>query len=246
VLYVKRNALIIGSALTVAGAVILAVCAPSALRSFFYPKAGPLPPVVALSSEQLLARLQLALEANAPTVAQSLQPGLSDARITELQAQGGFVLSADLKALYRWHDGTTTNSALGLIPGIRFLPLNEVVEERALLRQQMTNATSFQRAAFTAFTRHRKNWIHVLDDGAGDGYFYDPERADSDGAFFYHFAEDGSYTWFPSIRNFLSGVVECYETKAFKVSTDGSEFIEDSEQVERIWARLAKSSESGR
>ncbi len=85
--------------------------------------------------------------------------------------------------------------------------------------------------------------MHVLDDGAGDGYFYDPERQETEGAFFYHMAEGSYFIWFPSFRNFLSGVIECYETRCFKLSADGKSLDEDAQGSEKIWHRLAKFSE---
>ena len=205
-------------------------------RSFFYPKPRGLPQVVAETTEQLLARLQATLETNAPVVARALQPGLSDVQISELETQGDFRLSGDLRALYRWHNGQPTNSTVGLLPGQRFVPLAEVVAERALIGPQSS-------VAFTVFAGHRKSWLQVLDDGAGDGYFYDPERPDAQGAFFFHFAEVGHYIWFPSLRNFLSGVIESYQTQAVKVATDGKSLDEDSDRTEKIWSRLGKSRE---
>lgn len=219
----------------VATVVVVAILAgPSIQWSFFYPEPRGLPPIVGETTEQLLARLQAMLETNALIVAQSLQPGLSDAQITELETQGGFRLSDDLRALYHWHNGLLTNSTVGLLQGQRFVPLDEVVAEHALMRQQSG-------AVFRVFSGHRKSWLHVLDDGAGDGYFYDPERTEAQGAFFFHFAEVGSYVWFPSLRNFLSGVIECYQTQAVKVAPDGKSLDEDAARTEKIWSRLGKS-----
>jgi hypothetical protein len=130
----------------------------------------------------------------------------------------------------------STNSTDGLLPGQRFVPLADAVDERALMRQQSG-------AAFNAFAGHTKSWLHVLDDGAGDGYFYDPERTDTQGAFFFHFAETGHYVWFPSLRNFLSGVIACYETQAVKVASDGKSLDEVMDRTEKIWSRLGKSRE---
>ena len=221
-----------------AAVVVFAILAdPSMQRSFFYPKPRGLPPVVAETTEQLLARLQATLETNPPVVARALQPGLSDVQISELETQGDFRLSGDLRALYRWHNGLHTNSTVGLLPGQRFVSLDEVVAERALMRRQSS-------AAFRLFAGHRKSWLHVLDDGAGDGYFYDPERTEAQGPFFFHFAEVGHYIWFPSLRNFLSGVIECYQTQAVKVATDGKSLDEDSGRTEKIWNRLGKSREA--
>ncbi len=221
--------------------VALVLAAPSLQRSFFYPKPRNLPPVVSQNVEQLLAKLQAAIETNAPAVSQALQPGLSEAQISALESQGG--LSANLRAFYRWHDGMTTNTTLGLLPGQRFLPLEQCVAERVMIGQQTGAAASAQRAAFAVFAGHRKNWVHVLDDGAGDGYFYDPERTEGNGAFFYHMAEGGYYVWFPSFKNFLSGVVECYETRCVRLSADGKSLDEDGLKTEKIWQRLARASE---
>ncbi len=233
----RPRKIILAACSLAAGVVVVAMFAvPSMQRSFFYPKPRGLPPVVGETTVQLLARLQATLETNAPLVAQSLQPGLSDAQISQFETQGGFRLSGDLRALYRWHNGLPTNSTVGLLPGQRFVPLAEVVAERALMRQQSGTA-------FRVFAGHRKSWLHVLDDGAGDGYFYDPERTDAQGAFFFHFAEVGHYIWFPSLRNFLSGVIECYQTQAVKVATDGKSLDEDSGRTEKIWSRLGKSRE---
>jgi hypothetical protein len=240
-----RKLLIVASALVAAGAVLLMLAGSWVQRSIFYPKPRVLPPVVSQTTEQLLARLQAVLETNAPMVARFLQPGLSDAQISALEGQGRFQLSEDLRALYRWRNGMPTNSSVGLLSGQRFLPLDEVVRERTLVGRQLESESLFQRATFAVFAGHRKGWVHVLDDGAGDGYFYDPERAGSGGAFFYHMAEGGYYLWFPSLRNFLSGTIEAYESQAIKAATDGKTLKEDNVQTQKIWDRLGKSSESG-
>ena len=221
----------------------LVLAAPSIQRSFFYPKPRSLPPVVSQTTEQLLTRLQTVLETNAPIVAAALQPGLSDAQIVALELQGGFRLSDDVRALYRWHNGIVKTSRIGLLPGQRFVPLEEVVQEQSLLGQQASSASWGQRAAYSVFAGHRKGWIHVLDDGAGDGYFYDPKRTDPEGAFFYHFAEDRHYLWFPSVRNFLAGVIEGYESRAVRSGDNGQSLEEDFDHTQKIWERFARSSE---
>lgn len=233
------------AAVGVGAVVALILAGPALQRSFFYPKPHGLPLVVSQSVEQLLAHLQSALDTNVPAVAQVLQPGLAETQISALEVQGGFRLPGDLRALYRWHNGMATNTPLGLLPGQRFLSLEECVGERVIMRQQTGAAPSAQRAAFSLFAGHRKSWVHVFDDGAGDGYFYDPERTEANGAFFYYMAEGGYYVWFPSFRNFLSGVIECYESRCVRLSADGKSLDADGPQMERIWQRLAKTSESG-
>ena len=238
-----RKAIMTTVAIVIIIVVGLILAAPSIQRSFFYPKPNGLPSVVSQTTEQLLARLQAVLETNAPVVASALQPGLSDAQIAALESQGGFRLSDDLRALYRWHNGITRTSTIGLLAGQRFVPLDEVVQERSLVGQQVASGSGVQRAAFSVFAGHRTGWIQVLDDGAGDGYFYDPKRTDAEGAFFYHFAEVGHYLWFPSVRNFIAGVIECYESRAVKTSADGKSLDEDFDRTEKIWTQFAKSSE---
>ncbi|HTI68323.1 MAG TPA: SMI1/KNR4 family protein [Candidatus Limnocylindria bacterium] len=211
----------------------------------FYPKPSGLPKSVELTTKQLLDRLQIVLDTNASVVSQALRPGLSDTRIAELEMGGGFRLTEGLKALYRWHDGMVTNSQVGLLPGYHFVPLEESVQTRELMRSQQASATLAQRVAFSLFLGFRKNWIQILDDGAGDGYFYDPERAEAGGALFYHMSEVGYYRWFPSLENYLTGIIQCYENHAIKVSPDGKAIDEDSEQTKKIWELLAASSDHG-
>jgi hypothetical protein len=234
-------------AVTVLAVIIVALIlgGRSMQRSFFYPKPHGLPPVVSDTTEQLLAQLQSVLETNAPPVANVLQRGLSETQILALESQGGFRLSDDLRALYRWHNGVTTNSTVGLLAGQRFVPLDEVVRRGALVGQQVASGSALQRATFSAFAGHRTSWIQVLDDGAGDGYFYDPKRTDAEGAFFHHIAEAGYYLWFPFLRNFLAGLIECYASGAIRIGTDGKSLDEDFDRTQKIWERFGRSSESG-
>lgn len=223
--------ILLGLGVAVVLIAVLVVGGKKATRSFFYPEIPTLPPVVAQSTEELLSRLQPLLEQKAPEVARVLQPGISDEQIQALESKGRFRLSGELKALYRWHNGMSTNGWLNFIPGHFFHPLEEVVAGRLGLEAQVKANTRAQRAAFEIFAGHTKTWVMILDDGAGDGYFFDPER----NSFFYHFAETASYQWYPSLRNFLAGVIECYETDAF-YSTN----VTNSVRLEEDYERSAK------
>src|SRR3712207_5050248 len=77
----------------------------AAIRSFFYPSPRAMPPLVEQSAEELLQRLEHVLRERAPAVAESLQPGLTDERITEIESAAGFRLPEDLRSVYRWHNG---------------------------------------------------------------------------------------------------------------------------------------------
>lgn len=208
------------------------------IRSYFYPSPSGIPPIVDASAEDLLQRLEQILQERAPNVAAALQPGLTDEQIADIEATGGFRLSEDLRALYKWHNGMQSGGPRDFIPGHRFVPLEEAVQQRAALHEQLRSATSLQRAFYSVVAGHRNNWLAVFHDVAGDGYFYDPDRPDQEGAFFYHFAEDADYRFFPSALNFITGVVECFESGAYRPSPDEQcleEDYEQFEQTERIW-----------
>ena len=119
-----------------------------------------------------------------------------------------------------------------------------MISERTVLREQIASATAAQNTAVTVFAGHKQDWVHVLNDGAGDGYFFDPHRTDTEGAFFFNFAEDGYYVWFPSFRNFLAGLIECYESGCIKLAADGKSLEEDFDRTREIWDQFAKSNVS--
>jgi cell wall assembly regulator SMI1 len=224
----------IASAVFIALALVFIIAGRRATRSFFYPKPGKMPPIVGQTTDELLARLQAVLEKHAPHLSRSLQPGISDTRIRELETQGKFQLSEELRAMYRWHNGTTNNNGEGeLIPMAWFWPLDKAVEARNGLAMQVESGTAAQQAAFNTFAGHTRPWVSIFPDGAGDGYYFDPER----NSFFHNFAETGSYLWFPSFKNFLAGVIECYESGAIFTTngTNGLALEQDFDKTETIW-----------
>lgn len=211
-----------------------------AIRSFLYLSPSAMPPVVEESAEQLLQRLEIVLRERAPTIADSLQPGLTKEQISEIESRYNIRLTDDLRSFYRWHNGMSATGPRDFIPGHRFLPLEEAAKQRASLHEQLQSATVLQRISSAVLIGHRIDWLPVLDDGSGNGYFYDPDRSDQEGAFFYHFAEDIDYFFFPSVRNFLAGAIECFEADAYRVSDDAAYLNEDYDQTFRIWHQYGK------
>jgi hypothetical protein len=194
----SKKSLIVALGVIAVIVVGLLVAIPLLARRFFYPKPPTLPQIVGTPTEQLLVQLQAVLDTNAPLVARSLQAGLSDSQISALETQGGIQLSKDLKLFYRWHNGMSSNSTCGLLPGQRFVPLDEMIQSRAYLHRDVASVTAVQAASYSVFAGYRKSWVQVLDDGAGDGYFYDSQREERGGSFFYHMSEVRYYLWFPS------------------------------------------------
>ncbi|MHC4742161.1 MAG: SMI1/KNR4 family protein [Planctomycetota bacterium] len=209
-----------------------------AVRSFFYPAPPPMPAQVDETMQSPTGQLEALLQTKAPKVLPSLNPGLSEERILELEHNSGITLPEDMRALYRWHDGQSLNISYCLIPGQRFMPLAEAIATRERLRQDVKASSTAQRVAFSIFAGHKNGWLTVFDDGAGDGHFLDIERVTEPGHFFYNMMEMNYYIFFPSVRNFIAGLVECYSKKAIWYSEEDDTMEEDYELAESIWTRF--------
>lgn len=223
---------------------VLLVVAALALRHlqlrFFYPPPGRMPPAADDDFTRALGRFEAALAEHAPQALSALQPGLSEEQIREIESRYRLRLTDEIRALYRWRNGSPPDARIELIPGHRFLPLDYAAGEREEQRRQVTAAPFLQRVAYAIFAGHRTNWLTVLDDLCGDGYFYDPGRRGRAGSFFYHFAEDMHYRYFPSPASFLTGAAECYETGIYRSGRRGAAG-EDHERSFALWARYASS-----
>jgi len=205
-----------------------------------------MPPVVSESVDEILTKLENVLKLKAPQLLESLQPGLSAQEIAELERRAGVQLPDDLKALYRWRNGSSREGmkSRGRLPGVPipnhwFMPLAEALGVRVESSNQVAQATMPQKGAFAIFAGHRKSWVTLFDDGSGDGYFFDPKRQAPQGAVFYCFSEDASYVFFPSIKNLLAGVVKCYEKEAFTLK--GGSLNDNFELSMKIWNEFGRS-----
>jgi cell wall assembly regulator SMI1 len=207
-------------------------------RAFFYPRPTNMPSPVTDDISAALRRFESALAKHAPEVLNALEPGLSDQEISAIGDRHGIHLTDDLKALYKWRNGSSSVARVEMIPGMRFVPLQEATQMRDDMRLEAASQPLAQRLAYEVFAGHRNGWMTVLVDGSGDGYFYDQSRRSSGGYFFYCFAEDGSYRFFPSLTNFLVGAAECYESDIFRRDRNGG-FSEDYERSFALWPRYA-------
>ena len=242
----NRKTILIGVGVVVILTIIGVACVMglySKITPVMYPVAPPMPPVVSQSMNEILAQLEVELKTKSPQVLTNLQPGLSMDRINELERQAGMQLPDDIKAIYHWRNGFNRSKlpsgALqvdGPMPGDCFVPLEEALEMHRDLTNQ-AGLTAVQRTAFNALAGFTKSWITLFDDGAGDGYFYDPARKPAEGAVFFHFMEDSDYTFFPSPKNLFAGMVKCYQQDAFvwKDGTNGGALSENFNASEKIW-----------
>lgn len=220
--------------------------AKTGIKKFFYPTAPPMPATVERPISEVIARLELALKAKVPHVFESLQPGLTPEQITKLEKESGIHLPDEMKALYQWRNGTArlTNGVINdFIPTHRFLSLEDALEEKALIENQVKSTTILQKTAVRVLAGHRDSWVSLFSDGAGDGYFIDPKRKPSDGAVFYCFAETTSYTFFPSVKNLLTAITEGYEQGVFRIKEGSNppQLEEHFELTEKIWREFGSS-----
>jgi cell wall assembly regulator SMI1 len=188
-----------------------------------YPRPAMLPTVVNETVEELLARYEKLIEEKGPRIASTLQNGLTDAEIGALESQHHFKLTADLRALYHWRNGTPREALLNAFPGHEFTPLEDALKGRAAWQHELTAASPDDQRLHAVFTKHRESWLGLIVDGSGDGYFYDPDRLESEGSFFFSFAEDGHYIFFPAFRNYLAMVIEGCESGTFDFGDRGVE-----------------------
>jgi cell wall assembly regulator SMI1 len=59
---------------------------------------------------EILTKLEGSMQIKAPHILAELKQGLSDAEIAALEYKSGIRLPDDVKALYRWHNGSATRN----------------------------------------------------------------------------------------------------------------------------------------
>jgi cell wall assembly regulator SMI1 len=205
-----------------------------------YPPAPPMPPVVATRTEDLLAQYENFLREKVPAAFSVLQPGLTDVEIDKLEQQYQVTLPSDLRALYRWQNGTRTGADVDVFPGVRFEPLDVAFGNRDKLRKEVEGISPVQRLAYDTFAGHTDPWLCLFADGFGDGYFFDPTRTEAQGSFFYSFKEDGDYTFFPAFRNYLAAVNDGQRAGVFRQGQRGVETVE-FEKAQELWEKYGAS-----
>jgi hypothetical protein len=214
------------------GAAMLISVLPAPLPGDLYPRAPAMPPVVAVPVEDLLSRYEAFLQAKATSVFASLQPGLSDSEIDKLEVVHSIKLTSDLRALYRWRNGTPRNANVDAFPNHEFVPLDVALANRDDLRHQVMASTPEQQKVHAVFAGHRDAWLGVIVDLAGDGHFFDPAKSESEGSFFFCFNETCSYIFYPAFRNYLAAVVEGEKTGVFVVGPRG---VDTTDFVKAQW-----------
>ena len=223
-------------------AVVLVLAAAFALRHLqwmvFYPAAGVMPKPVGDDVVSALERFESVLAEYAPEALSSLQPGLSDEQLQDIEGRYQFQLTDEMRALYPWRNGSPPDVHTEFIPGHWFVPLEHAAQLREDDRRQLSSLTLIQRIGYAVFASHRTGWLTVLDGQCGDGYFYDPAPRRRKSSFFCHFAKGRWYWFFPSLANFLAGAIECYEAGIYRSGQRGQSG-EDDQRSLAMWSRYA-------
>jgi hypothetical protein len=167
-----------------------------------------MPAVVPDSMNDLLVSLERELEKNRPEILSFLQPGISEAGLEQAEETMRQSIHPEMVELYRWHDGLANDQEL--FPGFGFWSLEESIQTNQELTRQ------YQAKGMSLFMAHERNWLTLFPDPAGDGYYYDPSQNYETRGVFYNFRETGYYRYFPSIKNLLKAIVECYQSGAYR------------------------------
>lgn len=196
--------------LTVAGIIYFVL--NFATRASQMPNPSTMPFVVSESMDTLLQSLESELAKHRPEILQSLLPGITPQELEQGEAVLGQAIHPEMQALYRWHNGLANDKEL--FPGHGFWPLETAIQTNQEL------AMHYKEKGLRLFMAHEKNWLSLFPDGAGDGYYYDPKRDYKAGGVFYNFREAGYYRYFPSVKNLLKAIVECYQNGVYPQGAD--------------------------
>jgi hypothetical protein len=201
----RKTLLMMLALLTVVGIVYL-------LFSLFFraaqmPDPSIVPPVTSESMDVLLQSLESELAKHDPSIIQSLLPGITPRELDQVEATLGQSIHPEMQALYRWHNGLANDRELFL--GHGFWPLELAIQTNQEL------AMHYREKGFSLFMAHEKNWLSLFPDAAGDGYYYDPSRDYETGGVFYNFREAGYFRYFPSVKNLIKAIVECYQSGVY-------------------------------
>ncbi|MFA6102075.1 MAG: SMI1/KNR4 family protein [Victivallaceae bacterium] len=233
----KRIIWILFLSIAAISAFIIILTFPYGMKKYLYPSAPAMPAAVTTPMEQLLKELETEMQAKAPEVLKSFLPGLHDFEIDRLEQLAGAKLPANIRKLYMWRNGQRSAGIAGPIPGHRFLPLQEAVEEKNNQWRKNNDQNRARRILLNSFIKHRKTWLPIFEDISGDGFFYDMARRESRGGVFYCSAEDNTYVFFPSIKNLAASILKCYKNNIFKaVKYENQTALEDEYYQSRtIW-----------
>jgi cell wall assembly regulator SMI1 len=164
-----------------------------------------------------------------PTLAETLQPGLSKAEIKKKTENLPFDLSQEIYELYQWHNGTNDKMECWFFAEYNF---NSLDESLALYQKLMSWQDEFQ-------TEFHEMWnsmwfpLFVLDIKENLFTVCADEKLQNSPILKY-FIESGETIKYKSLTNMMLVIAECYETGVYYVDEIGIDFDEDEVDAVRL------------
>jgi cell wall assembly regulator SMI1 len=184
------------------------------------PNPASTPPVVNESLDELLHDLEAVLNQYRPETIQSLMPGITQEQLGLAESALNQSIHPEIQALYRWHNGLGNEEEL--FPGYRFWELDRAIQ----VNQEANNF--YKEKGVSLLMAHEKNWLVLFPDFSGDGYYYDLKGSYETGVVFYNFRESNYYRYFPSIKNLLRAIIDCYQNDVYPIDGDPNFEAEDA------------------
>lgn len=186
-----------------------------------YPRPREVPESTNRPLPELLREYELVVKELSPSAHATLQPGLSTGELDELEQKYSTVLSRDIRLLYSWKNGSETSQAINVFPYMRFVPLQEALERRDHFRNAMNDAPDESQKLSADWLGHRYAWVGVIENSAGDGYFYDPDRRDQSSSFFFHGHDEVGYLFYPAIGNYIEELLDLHRSAQLSAGETG-------------------------
>ncbi len=164
-----------------------------------------MPPVVSESMDEALARFEAALAKTCAPFARAPAAGIVGGENRGVGAGGRLSTDRRDASLVPLANGVPPKDLTEIIPLHNFRSLEEAAERHKEVSKSSNDP----------IIGHMAVWVPVFGNPFGDGYFCDPTRSPEQGAVFECSIELGSFRFYPSLRNLLVGLAECYETGAF-------------------------------
>ena len=169
-------------------------------------------------------RLDLILQAKAPTQYARLAGGATTAEIAKLRLSLDGSVVEVLEKWFAWHNGASAKECT-LLPLGHLLSIDESLADR-----QMEESIPFIGGL-------RKRSIKILDDGAGDGFFLDVTSTNP--LVFYHMLEDPHPRYYGTMAEFVDFIADGFETGVFSEKPSGDFNYDEAQYVTLESAHLA-------
>ena len=172
-----------------------------------------------------LAELDQTLKDKAPFIFAKLAAPATDEHLSQLRAALGGVRIQSLELWYQWHNGCEGLDT-HFLPLGRMLSISEALDDRNIERD------------IPLIDSKRKSALKILDDGAGDGFFFD--IASPNPRVFYHMLEDPYPRDYGTLRQFVTFITQVHAAGLASENDNGMVVfdLDRYQQVESDYLRM--------